>query len=54
MNQRAIRLLTTNITADSLSEKTLLWNTTIHVAFLLSALAIARTERLTRQPWQAH
>jgi len=50
----SIHLLTTFIKADTLSEKTLVWQTTIHVAFLLSALAIAWTERLTRQPGQAH
>lgn len=54
MNQRTTRLLTTFIKADSLSEKSLIWQTTIHVAFLLFALAIAWTERLTRQPEQAH
>jgi uncharacterized protein (TIGR00645 family) len=52
MNRRASRLLTTFVKADRLSEKTLFWQATIHVAFLLSALAIGRTERLTRQ--QAH
>lgn len=54
MNKRAIRLLTTFIKADSLIEKNLIWQTNIHVAFLLAALALAGTERLTRQPGQAH
>jgi uncharacterized membrane protein YqhA len=54
MNQRAFRLLTTFIKADSLSETIPIWQTTIRVAFLLFTLAIARTERLTRSPAQAH
>lgn len=42
----SIHLLKTFINADNYSEKTLMWQTIIHVAFLLSALAIAATDRL--------
>ena len=42
----SIHLLKTFINAENYSEKTLLWQTLIHVAFLLSALAIAYTDRL--------
>ncbi|MEO7853364.1 MAG: TIGR00645 family protein, partial [Rubrivivax sp.] len=36
----------TFINADNYSEKALMWQTLIHVTFLLSALAIAATDRL--------
>jgi len=42
----SIHLLKTFINADNYAEKTLLWQTVIHVAFLLSAMAIAMTDRL--------
>ncbi len=42
----SIHLLKTFINADNYSEKVLLWQTLIHVAFLLSALAIAYTDKL--------
>lgn len=42
----SIHLLKTFINADNYSEKTLLWQTVIHVAFLLSALAIAGADRI--------
>ena len=42
----SIHLLKTFINADNYAEKTLMWQTIIHVAFLLSALAIAYTDRL--------
>jgi uncharacterized protein (TIGR00645 family) len=42
----SIHLLKTFINAESLMEKTLMWQTIIHIAFLLSALAIAYTDRL--------
>ncbi len=42
----SIHLLKTFINADNYSEKVLMWQTLIHVAFLLSALAIAATDRL--------
>ena len=42
----SIHLLKTFINAENYSEKTLLWQTLIHVTFLLSALAIAYTDRL--------
>jgi uncharacterized protein (TIGR00645 family) len=42
----SIHLLKTFINADNYSEKTLLWQTVIHIAFLLSAMAIAYTDRL--------
>ncbi len=42
----SIHLLKTFINAPSYTEKTLLWQTAIHIAFLLSAMAIAATERI--------
>ncbi|RZA13270.1 MAG: TIGR00645 family protein [Proteobacteria bacterium] len=42
----SIHLLKTFINAENLNEKTLMWQTIIHVAFLFSALAIAATDRL--------
>jgi uncharacterized protein (TIGR00645 family) len=42
--------LKTFINAENYSEKVLLWQTLIHVTFLLSALAIASTDRLMTQP----
>ena len=43
----SIHLLKTFINAPNYDEKTLLWQTVIHMAFLASALAIAWTENLT-------
>ena len=42
----SIHLLKTFINAANYSEKVLMWQTIIHVVFLLSALAIALTDRL--------
>jgi uncharacterized protein (TIGR00645 family) len=42
----SIHLLKTFINAENYSEKVLMWQTIIHMAFLLSALAIAYTDRL--------
>lgn len=42
----SIHLLKTFINADNYTEKTLMWQTLIHVAFLFSALAIAYTDKL--------
>jgi len=42
----SIHLLKTFINAENYTEKTLLWQTVIHVVFLLSAMAIAYTDRL--------
>jgi uncharacterized protein (TIGR00645 family) len=42
----SIHLLKTFINADNYSEKVLIWQTLIHIAFLLSALAIAYTDKL--------
>ncbi|MBT9598712.1 MAG: TIGR00645 family protein [Vitreoscilla sp.] len=46
----SIHLLKTFINAENYTEKTLLWQTVIHVAFLASALAIAATDRLMAAP----
>jgi uncharacterized protein (TIGR00645 family) len=45
----SIHLLKTFINADNYTEKVLLWQTLIHITFLLSALAIAFTDRLMPQ-----
>jgi uncharacterized protein (TIGR00645 family) len=42
----SIHLLKTFINASNYDEKTLMWQTFIHIAFLVSALAIAWTEKL--------
>ena len=42
----SIHLLKTFINADNYTDKVLLWQTLIHVAFLFSALAIALADRL--------
>jgi uncharacterized protein (TIGR00645 family) len=42
----SIHLLKTFINAGNLQEKVLMWQTIIHIAFLLSAIAIAFTDRL--------
>jgi len=42
----SIHLLKTFINADNYSEKVLLWQTLIHIAFLFSALAVALADRL--------
>ncbi|MFG6490405.1 TIGR00645 family protein [Roseateles sp. BYS78W] len=46
----SIHLLRTFINADNYEQKTLMWQTLIHVAFLLSAMAIAVTDRLLPDP----
>jgi uncharacterized protein (TIGR00645 family) len=42
----SIHLLKTFINAEHLDDKTLLWQTLIHLTFVISALAIAYTETL--------
>jgi uncharacterized protein (TIGR00645 family) len=42
----SIHLLKTFINAANYDEKVLMWQTTIHIAFLLSALAIAYTDKI--------
>jgi uncharacterized protein (TIGR00645 family) len=46
----SIHLLKTFINAAQYEEKVLLWQTVIHLTFVLSAVAIAYTERLTHPP----
>jgi uncharacterized protein (TIGR00645 family) len=46
----SIHLLKTFINAANYEEKVLMWQTIIHVAFLLSAMAIAYTDRLMNKP----
>jgi len=46
----SIHLLKTFINASNFDEKTMMWQTFIHLAFLVSALAIAWTERLSTSP----
>jgi uncharacterized protein (TIGR00645 family) len=49
----SIHLLKTFINAAAYDEKTLMWQTAIHITFLLSAMAVAATDRLMPQP-RAH
>jgi uncharacterized protein (TIGR00645 family) len=46
----SIHLLKTFINAANYDEKVLMWQTIIHVVFLLSAMAIAYTDRLMSKP----
>ena len=46
----SIHLLKTFINADNYTEKVLLWQTLIHIAFLFSALAIAWSDRIMHPP----
>jgi uncharacterized protein (TIGR00645 family) len=46
----SIHLLKTFIEADTLSDRQLLWQTVIHMAFVLSALAIALVDRIMTPP----
>ncbi|RZJ08292.1 MAG: TIGR00645 family protein [Rubrivivax sp.] len=50
----SIHLLKTFINADNYTEKTLMYQTIIHVVFLLSAMAIAFTDRLMPAPDRHH
>ncbi|MDM4765658.1 TIGR00645 family protein [Pelomonas sp. SE-A7] len=50
----SIHLLKTFINANNYTEKVLLWQTVIHVVFLLSAMAIAYTDRLLSASHGAH
>jgi uncharacterized protein (TIGR00645 family) len=50
----SIHLLKTFINAANYDTKVLLWQTVIHVTFLLSALAIALTDRLMSHSSQPH
>ena len=50
----SIHLLKTFINADNYTEKVLLWQTLIHVAFLFSALAIAAADRLMHPAAEKH
>jgi uncharacterized protein (TIGR00645 family) len=42
----SIHLLKTFINAPSMTDSTLMWQTIIHLAFVVSALAIAYTEKI--------
>jgi uncharacterized protein (TIGR00645 family) len=50
----SIHLLKTFINAANYTDKVLLWQTAIHIAFLLSAMAIAMTDRLLVSPAKDH
>jgi len=50
----SIHLLKTFINAANYSEKVLMWQTIIHVTFLLSALAIACTDKLLTSNQSSH
>ena len=50
----SIHLLKTFINAASYDEKTLLWQTLIHVTFVISAVAIAYTEKLIASAHKKH
>lgn len=45
----SIHLLKTFINAENLSEKTMMWQTIIHITFVLSAIAMAYTDKIMQQ-----
>ena len=49
----SIHLLKTFINAEHMPEKAILWQVVIHITFLLSAVAIALTDRLLAPPVKA-
>ncbi|MBE7425115.1 MAG: TIGR00645 family protein [Burkholderiaceae bacterium] len=50
----SIHLLKTFINAENYTEKALLWQTAIHIAFLLSALAVAAADRVLGSGGREH
>ncbi|OYU98290.1 MAG: TIGR00645 family protein [Burkholderiales bacterium PBB5] len=50
----SIHLLKTFINAANYTDKVLMWQTIIHIAFLLSAMAIAMADRIMHPPGAAH
>jgi uncharacterized protein (TIGR00645 family) len=50
----SIHLLKTFINASTYDEKTLMWQTLIHMTFVLSALAIAYTEKIVASAHKPH
>ena len=50
----SIHLLKTFINAASYDEKTLMWQTLIHITFVLSAVAIAYTEKIVTAAHKPH
>jgi uncharacterized protein (TIGR00645 family) len=51
----SIHLLKTFINADKMSNQTIMWQVAIHITFLLSALAMAWTDRImTKNLLDAH
>jgi uncharacterized protein (TIGR00645 family) len=50
----SIHLLKTFINADNYAEKTLMWQTIIHITFLFSALGIAGADRLMNHGQAKH
>jgi uncharacterized protein (TIGR00645 family) len=50
----SIHLLKSFINAAQYDEKTLLWQTTIHLTFVISAVAIAYTEKITQSTPKSH
>ena len=50
----SIHLLKTFINAANYTDKVLMWQTIIHIAFLFSALAIAMADRIMHPPGDAH
>ena len=50
----SIHLLKTFINAANYTDKVLMWQTAIHITFLLSAMAIAYTDRLLISPAKDH
>ncbi|MCJ0762872.1 TIGR00645 family protein [Variovorax terrae] len=50
----SIHLLKTFINADNYTDRVLIAQTSIHIAFLLSAMAIAYTDKLMASQYEAH
>ena len=49
----SIHLLKTFINAEQMADRAIMWQVIIHITFLLSAIAIAMTDRLLYQPSRA-
>ncbi len=49
----SIHLLKTFINAEQITDRTILWQVVIHVTFLISAIALAYTDRLISKPVHA-
>lgn len=50
----SIHLLKTFINAEKMTEQAMMWQVIIHITFILSAVALAYTDRLMQKPAEEH